>query len=111
MAAEKSKCKESKKIELELENTVSPSQLRELKEQSQLLKPVVIVGQQGLSDTMVQEISNALQDHELIKIRIACDDSDARAEMVKKICGVTQAVLVQAIGHVVAIYRKNPEEV
>lgn len=109
MATEQSKCKGSKKVELE--NTISPSQLRELKEQSQLLKPVVIVGQQGLVDTVVQEIDNALRDHELVKIRIACDDSEVRAEIVKKICRATQSVLVQAIGHVIAIYRKNLEEV
>ena len=108
MAAEKSKCKGNKKIDLE--NTVSPSQLRELKEQSQLLKPVIIVGQQGLSDTVVQEIDNALRDHELVKIRIACDDSDARAKIAKNVCHITQAVLVQAIGRVVTIYRKNLEE-
>lgn len=115
MPAEKLKCKGSKKTEkiekIGLENPVSPSQLRELKEQSQLLKPVVIIGQQGLTDTVVQEIGNALHDHELIKIRIAGDDSDARAEITKKICDATQAVLVQAIGHVIAIYRKNSEEV
>lgn len=108
MAPRGQKLKTSQKIDLG--NMVSPTQLRELKEQSQHLKPVVIMGQNELNDVVIQEIERTLNDHELIKIRMVCDESELRAELVKNICQTTKAVLVQTIGQVVTIYRKNSEE-
>lgn len=108
MAPRGQKLKTNQKIDVG--NVVPPVQLRELKEQSQHLKPVVIMGQNGLSDAVIQEIERALNDHELIKIRLDGDESELRAEIIKNICQTTKAVLVQIIGHVVTIYRKNLEE-
>lgn len=108
MLPENSKLKGSQKVELE--NTVSAAQMRELKEQSQLLKPAVIIGQSGLSDIVIQEIERALGEHELIKVRLTDDDSEVRAAIAQDICRATQAILVQTIGQVITIYRKNLEE-
>jgi len=91
-------------------STIAAAELRELKERSQLLKPVVIIGQAGLTNEVLQEIDSALNAHELIKLRLAAEDNDLRVGMVAQICSKTKSILIQTIGHVASIYRKNPEE-
>jgi RNA-binding protein len=71
------------------------------------LKPVVIIGQNGLSDNVQHEIALALEQHELIKIRIPALGKVEKRELVETICVRNQATLITAIGHVIIIYRGN----
>lgn len=71
------------------------------------LKPVVTVAGSGLSDNVMAELNRALNDHELIKVKIAVDDRDARQELAATMCKSTQAELVQSIGKIALILRKN----
>ena len=87
--------------------TITPQQKRELKTQLHSLKPIVIVGSNGLTDSVLNEINVALDDHELIKIRINESDKDKREEITAKICKSTHAALIQSIGMIIAIYRKS----
>nr|WP_305888706.1 YhbY family RNA-binding protein [Methylomonas sp. SURF-2] len=73
------------------------------------LNPVVIIGQAGLTPAVLKEINVALDAHELIKIRIRAE-RDERNVIGEQICADTQAVLVQSIGQVAVIYRKNPKK-
>jgi len=73
------------------------------------LKPVVIIGQKGLSDNLHSEINGALDHHELIKLRISALDKTAKRELSAAICAQHDAQLVQSIGNVIVIYRCNPE--
>ena len=73
------------------------------------LKPVVIIGQKGLSDNLHSEINGALDHHELIKLRIPALDKTAKRELSAAICAQHDAQLVQSIGNVIVIYRCNPE--
>ena len=73
------------------------------------LKPVVIIGQKGLSDNLHSEIDGALNHHELIKLRIPALDKSAKLELSTGICAQHGAHLVQSIGNVIVIYRCNPE--
>jgi RNA-binding protein len=73
------------------------------------LKPVVIIGQNGLSENVQTEIGIALAHHELIKIRIPAQDKAAKKEMINTICVRTQAKLVTAIGNVAVIFRRNED--
>ena len=73
------------------------------------LKPVVIVGQKGLSDNLKLEIEGALSHHELLKLRIPALDKSARRAMAEQICHDNDATLVEAIGGVIVIYRRNPD--
>lgn len=87
-----------------------PQALRQLlKTKAHQLKPVVMVGGNGLTEPVHLEITRALQDHELIKVRLAGADRDARKAMIADICMTHQAVIIQQIGHVVAIYKKKEE--
>ena len=73
------------------------------------LKPIILIGQKGLTDAVELEIERALYDHELIKIHVAGADKQERQTMVDKICLDRDAMLIQAIGNVAVIYRKREE--
>ena len=74
------------------------------------LKPVVTIGQKGMSESLGAEIDAALEHHELIKLRIfALAQPDKRA-LAERICREHRAGLVEAIGNVLVIYRCNPEK-
>lgn len=71
------------------------------------LKPVVMVGQHGLSDNVHQEIDNALTHHELLKIRIPAQEREEKRAMIDEICNRHRAELIQSIGNVIVIFRRN----
>ena len=80
---------------------------KELKANSHKLKPVVIIGSQGLTDNVQKEIATALEAHELIKIRINARDDEARQAMTQAILDEHDATLVNQIGHIAVIYRSK----
>jgi len=71
------------------------------------LKPVVTVAGAGLSENLLLEVNRALDDHELIKVKIAVDDRQSRAELISQLCELQKADLIQSIGKMVLILRKN----
>ena len=73
------------------------------------LKPVVIIGQKGLSENLHQELEVALAHHELIKLRIPAFDKPAKSTFCQLLCQRHQAQLVERIGNVIVIYRRNKE--
>ena len=89
---------------------LTSAQIRELKKQAHSLKPVVMVGQHGLSESVLAEIDSTLDIHELIKVKLAGADKDDREEMSKAIVEATSASLVQIIGRVAIFYRPNPKK-
>ena len=74
------------------------------------LKPVVLVGNAGLTSAVVREIGCALDAHELTKVRVRCGDRDERDAAIASLCDQTGAELVQRIGNVALIYRANPDQ-
>jgi RNA-binding protein len=74
------------------------------------LKPVIIIGQQGLTSNVKNEIEQALSHHELIKLRVNAEDRTQRREMIAAIAAAANAEIVATIGHIVALYRMNPEK-
>jgi RNA-binding protein len=73
-------------------------------------KPVVLVGQAGLSPNVVAELDRALRDHELVKVRARVGDRDLRNELLAGLAAATGAELVQRIGNVALYYRRNPDK-
>ena len=88
--------------------TLTPARRSELRAQAHNLRPVVLIGDKGLTDEVVAEIGRALDAHELIKVRAATDDRKAREEWMSRICERLDAHAVQQIGKVLVIYRENP---
>lgn len=70
------------------------------------LNPVVTVAGNGLSENVLAEIDRALNDHELIKVKLAVGDSAAKRQVVETICEQLSAQVVQSIGHVVLLLKK-----
>ena len=89
---------------------LSPKRRSELRAEAHKLSPVVINGDKGLTDEVVAEIDRSLKAHELIKVRAATDERDARAVWIETICDRLQAHAVQQIGKVFVIYRAKPKE-
>lgn len=85
---------------------MNKQQILQLKRQVHKLKPVVIIGAQGLSTAVHNEIDTALEAHELIKIRINAEDREQRQQIIKTICEHHGAQLIHKIGHIIAIYRE-----
>ncbi len=72
-------------------------------------KPVVIVGANGLTQNVIDEIDLALNRHELIKIRINAEDRAERQAIIEHIGQTTKAESIQRIGHIATLFRRNPE--
>ena len=83
------------------------SQLRYLRGLAHDLNPVIMVGNKGVSDSLVAELEVALDHHELVKVRISAGDRDARDVMAADLVQRTGAQKVQRIGNVLALYRRN----
>jgi len=80
-------------------------QRKHLKALAHHRKPVVQVGNAGITAAVIKEIELALGHHELLKIRLPGVEREARTEMLKKICAATGADAVQEIGRMAVIYR------
>ncbi|EGV31370.1 RNA-binding, CRM domain protein [Thiorhodococcus drewsii AZ1] len=89
---------------------ITEKQKRWLKKQVHHLKPVVTVGQHGISESVLAEIEIALAHHELLKIKINAGDREDRDAAIEVIRERTQADLISRIGNVAAFYRHNPEK-
>ena len=66
---------------------------------------MVLLGNQGRSETVLAEIDRALEDHELIKVRIGGEDREARREAIEVMVATTKSQAVQIIGKIVLLYR------
>jgi RNA-binding protein len=81
-----------------------------LKARAHPLEPVVHVGQAGLTDAVATSVDRALTAHELIKVKIADPDRDARAALAEGLCARTGAALVQRVGKVIVLWRPRPDD-
>jgi RNA-binding protein len=89
---------------------ITEQQRRSLKKLVHHLKPVVMVGQHGLSEGVFNEIEIALDSHELIKIRLSGGDRSERKALIEEICKKTGADFIHSIGHTAAFYRRHPKK-
>ena len=88
---------------------LTPAQRKALKARAHSLHPVVTIGDKGLSPAVLREIDVNLKSHELIKVKAATDDRNAREAFLTQICTVLHAHPVQQIGKILVVYRPLPE--
>lgn len=86
---------------------LSVSQKKFLRGLGHRLKPLIMVGDAGLSESLLAEYKATLDHHELIKVRIRVGDRTARDEIIERLCSVGSAELIQRIGNVALMYRPN----
>lgn len=90
--------------------TLSPIERQELKGRAHTLDPLVIIGDNGLTASVLREIDRTLKAHELIKIRANTDDRDARAAWLEEICNALHAAPVQLIGKTLVVWREDADK-
>ncbi len=88
---------------------LSNAQKKYLRGLTHQLDPVVMVADKGLTDNVRAEIEQALEHHELIKIRLRAE-RDQRSEWIAEITRETRAELVHQIGQVACYYRRHPKK-
>ena len=89
---------------------LSKKQSKFLRAKCHDLKAVIMMGQKGLTEEVLNEMEIALTHHELVKIKLSVDDRELRKQLIVEICDKTQAQEVQSIGKTLSIYRVNPDK-
>ena len=89
--------------------SLTQNQLRFLRSKSHPLKPLILIGNAGLTDGVCAETERALADHELIKVKVRGTERTERDVMLCELARRTSSTLVQRIGHVASFYRVHPE--
>jgi RNA-binding protein len=88
---------------------LSEKQKKHLRRLAHPLSPIVMLGNAGLTDGVVNELDRALTDHELVKVSARVGERDARNQALESLAARTSAALVQRIGHVGVFYRRRKE--
>ena len=89
---------------------LTPKERQALKARAHGLKPVVLLGNSGLSAPVMKEIDRALAAHELIKVKVPGDDREEREALFAEVAEALSAARVQAIGKLLLFYRPAPDE-
>lgn len=87
---------------------LSESQKKLLRGLGHRLRPVVTVGDAGISDALLQEFDSTIAYHELVKVRVRAGDRERRDGLIDELCRRGGAQLVARIGNVALLYRRNP---
>lgn len=88
---------------------LSNKQKQHLKSLAHALKPVVMLGNNGLTEGVLAEIEQALAHHELIKVKVATEERETKTLIADAIVRETGAVNVQSIGGILVLYRPSQE--
>ncbi len=90
--------------------SLTSKQKRHLRALAHALKPVVMIGNAGITDGVISEIDDRLAHHELIKVRLGGLAREDRAAAIDKICQKTGSELVSSIGHIGIFYRTSKQK-
>ena len=85
------------------------SQIKYLRGIAHGINPVIIIGGNGVTESLMEELESSLEHHELLKIKMASAERDDRKEMINYVLEKTNAELVQSIGKTFVIFRANDE--
>jgi RNA-binding protein len=89
---------------------LSSNQKRYLRTIAHALDPVIMVGQKGVTPSLLKEFDGALAHHELVKVKLADADRDDRAETIELLRESSKSELVQMIGRVACFYRRSQKQ-
>jgi len=85
---------------------LTQTQIKHLKALAHHRKPVVTIGNAGLTAAVLREIGIALKAHELVKVKLPALEREARQEIFERICNESAAESVQHIGRMAIVYRR-----
>ena len=92
-----------------MSSPLSNAQKRYLRGLAHDLKPVVMVGAKGVGPSLLAELDQALEMHELLKVKVAAEDREQRDALIQSLLEPSGADLVARIGHVAVLYRRRSE--
>ena len=85
---------------------LSIQERKRLRQIGHALNPVVMIGDKGLTENVVEELGRALNDHELIKVKVGGEDRVARTALIAEVAKASDAEIVQTIGKIALLYKK-----
>ena len=85
-------------------------QRRYLRALAHELSPVVQIGHQGLTEAVLKAVDQALETHELIKVRVLVDTKDEALVLVPDVEAKLKAAVAQVIGHTLLVYRRRKKD-
>lgn len=88
---------------------LNSAQKRYLRGLAHALKPVVLVGGKGVTEGLVAETGAALAIHELIKVKVAAEDREARDLAINQLAEAAQAALVTRIGNIAVLFKPRAD--
>jgi RNA-binding protein len=89
---------------------LTESQKKYLRGLGHHLKPVVMIAESGMTDSVLQEFESTLAHHELIKVSVRVGDRNLRSGIIDALCASESIELVQRIGNIALLYRSNPQK-
>jgi len=89
---------------------LSSAQRRYLRGLAHPLKAVLMLGGKGVTPSLLAELEHALDDHELVKLKLSGADRTEREAALTQLLDASGAEKVQTIGHVAVLYRRNEEQ-
>lgn len=89
---------------------LSKGHIQRLKAEAHHLKPVVMIGSNGLTENVLKEIDIALEHHELIKVKIASAEKEERLACGTEIAEQMKAEVIGLIGHILILYRRAKKD-
>lgn len=95
---------------MSLSKPLTSKQIKSLRSQAHALKVIVSIGNNGLTDNVVAETNQALERHELLKVRVSAADRQQRDAIIESLQQQTRSVLIQRVGHVATLYRRHPNQ-
>lgn len=89
-----------------MDNPVAGRELRELKAKAQRLKPLVKLGKEGLSESFLAGLDQALSDHQLVKVKFD-EFKEQKKELVPVLAAGARAQIIMRVGNVVVLFRRK----
>ena len=89
--------------------SITGAERKKLKSAAHHLKPVVQIGQKGLTDTLIKAVDDALESHELIKIKFM-EYKEDKKQLSYRIAADTSSEVVVIIGNTVILFRENRDK-
>lgn len=90
--------------------SLTNKQKKHLKGLGHALRPVVMIADQGLKETVIEATEEALDAHELIKVKVRADDRESRDELLRTLCEQTRSDMVSQIGFTALLFRRNKKK-
>jgi RNA-binding protein len=93
-----------------MSSALSNPQKRYLRGLAHDLKAIIMVGAKGVTASLVAELDSALEQHELVKVKVAAEDREARDALIGDLAEKSQSALVSRIGHTAVLYRRSKDK-